>query len=217
MVMPRAIERAGSIVRLGVLAYGSLLWDLGSELEDVLELSSPVTGVETPFNVEFARSTRSRGGGPTLVPVATGGAPVVGAIFPFRESLPVHDAQTLVWRREVRRSSGQYNAEKNADHPDKVFVDAHEAFHDEFDVVLVVRIPPNIAPLTGDELAARAIRSATIAIGPDRKDGISYLIGAKDSGIETPLQCDYESAILRRLNATSLNEAWDLATKDRSS
>jgi hypothetical protein len=195
--MPRAVDQAVPSVRLGLLAYGSLLWDPGPELEDILDLGSPINGVETQFNVEFARSTRSRGGGPTLVPVATGGAPVIGAIFPFRERLPVREAQTLVWRREVRRSGGRYDAQRNADHPDKVFVDAHETLHNDFEVVLVVRIAPNIEPLNGDELATRAILSARTEFGSDRKDGISYLIGAKDSGIETPLQSDYEAAILR--------------------
>jgi hypothetical protein len=214
--MRRPIDQAAPIVRLGLLAYGSLLWDPGPELDDVLDLSSAITGVETRFKVEFARSTRTRGGGPTLVPVATGGAPVVGAIFPFRERLPVPEAQTLVWQRETRRSTGRYDAQRNADHPDKVFVDAHEAPHDEFDVVLVVRIRPNIEPLNGDELATRAILSARTEFGADRKDGISYLIGAKDSGIETPLQADYEAALLRRLNVTSLSEAWDTATSTRS-
>ena len=57
--MLRAIEQAEPIVRLGLLAFGSLLWDLAPELEDVLDLSSPINGVETLFKAEFARSTRS--------------------------------------------------------------------------------------------------------------------------------------------------------------
>jgi hypothetical protein len=200
-----------------LLAYGSLLWDPGSELEDVLDLASPVRDVKTRFAVEFARSsTRTRGGGPTLVPVETGGAQVLGAIFPFRERLPVNEAQTLVWRRETPHSNGRYDRLRNADLPDKVFVDVHEGLHDEFDVVLVVRIRPNIEPLNGDELARRAIQSARTASGQDRKDGISYLIGAKGFGIETPLRSDYESAILRRLDVTSLEEAWVAATTTRS-
>jgi hypothetical protein len=185
----------------------------GRELEGVLDLGSRVDGVETPFNVEFARSTRSRGGAPTLVPVAEGGAHVFGAIFPFRERLLAHEAQTLVWRREVRRSNGEHDAERNADHPDKVFVDAHEALHAGFDFVLVVRIPPNIEPLNGEELASRAILSADTKFGLDRKDGISYLIGASDAGIETPLRRDYESAILRKLGTTSLGAALEEAAR----
>ena len=213
----RATTQAEAVVRIGLLAYGSLLWDRGSELEDVLDLASPVRDMKTRFAVEFARSsTRTRGGGPTLVPVETGGAQVLGAIFPFRERLPVSEAKTLVWRRERRRANGRYDPLRHADHPDKVFVDAHEGLHDEFEVVLVVRIPPNIEPLNGDELAARAIQSARTEFAIDRKDGISYLIGAKDFGIETPLRSDYESAILRRLDVTSLEEAWDVATTTRS-
>src|SRR5262245_24499674 len=146
-----ATRHVEAVVRIGLLAYGSLLWDPRSELVDVLDLASPVHDVETRFAVEFARSsTRTRGGGPTLVPVETGGAQVLGAIFPFREWLPVNEAQTLVWRRETGRFNGRYDPLRGADNPDKVFVDAHEALHDEFDVVLVVRIRPNIAPLNGD-------------------------------------------------------------------
>ena len=88
---------------------------------------------------------------------------------------------------------------------------------DDFEVVLVVRIAPNIEPLNGDELATRAILSARTEFGSDRKDGISYLIRARDFGIETPLQSDYEAAILRGLDVTSLSEAWDAATSTRSS
>jgi len=203
--MPR--DDPNRIVKVGLLAYGSLLWEPGPELADVLDLGSPINGVETPFNVEFARSTSSRGGGPTLVPVATGGAPVRGTIFPFRHRLSVHEAQTLVWRREVRRSDGWYDSKRNADSRDKVFVDVEEGIHEGFDTVLFVRIPPNIEPLHGEELAARAILSARANSCPDGRDGISYLIGAKEAGIETPLRLDYESAILRMLNATSLKHA----------
>lgn len=205
--------QADGVVRVGLLAYGSLLWDPRSDLEDVLDLVSPIHDVETDFAVEFARSsTRTRGGGPTLVPVETGGAPVLGAIFPFRESLPVDDAQTLVWRRETGRSNGRYDPLRNAEHPDKVFVDAHEGLYDQFDVVLAVRIQPNIEPLNGDELARRAIQSARTEIGAERNDGISYLIGAKAFGIETPLRSDYEAGILRSLDVRTLDEAWDLVT-----
>ena len=147
-----------------------------------------------------------------MVPVETGGAPVLGAIFPFRESLPVDDAQTLVWRRETGRSNGRYDPLRNAEHPDKVFVDAHEGLYDQFDVVLAVRIQPNIEPLNGDELARRAIQSARTEIGAERNDGISYLIGAKAFGIETPLRSDYEAGILRSLDVRTLDEAWDLVT-----
>jgi len=211
-----ATDQADGVVRIGLLAYGSLLWDPRSKLKDVLDPASPVRNVKTRFAVEFARSsTRTRAGGPTLAPVETGGVQVLGAIFPFREWLPVDEAQTLVWRRETGRSNGRYDPLRNADHPDKVFVDAHEAFHDQFDVVLVVRIRPNIEPLNGDELAQLAIQSARTEFGAERNDGISYLIGAKGFGIDTPLRSDYESAILRRFDVTSLEEAWDVATNTK--
>jgi hypothetical protein len=145
--------------------------------------------------------------------MTTGGASVIGAIFPFRHRLPIHEAQTLIWRRETRDfdSEGRYDAHRNAGSPDKVFVDALVGLHGTFDAVLVVRIPPNIEPLNADELAQRAIASACSQFGVDRKDGISYLIGAKAAGIETPLRADYESAILHALDVTSLEEALEAA------
>lgn len=113
----------------------------------------------------------------------------------------------------MRRSDGEYDAKRNADSPDKVFVDALEGVHEDFDVVLVVRIPPNIEPLNADELAERAILSVRGEFGLDRKDGITYLLGAKNFGIETPLRSDYESAILRNLGVTSLDEAREAAAR----
>jgi len=54
------------------LAYGSLIDDPGSEIQPVI--ARLIEGVETPFKVEFARSSEKRDGAPTLVPVKEGGA-----------------------------------------------------------------------------------------------------------------------------------------------
>ena len=61
----------GGISMIGVLAYGSLITDPGSEL---VAITLAVTkDVLTPFSVEFARKSRKRCGAPTLVPVDHGG------------------------------------------------------------------------------------------------------------------------------------------------
>ena len=52
--------------RVGILAYGSLIDDLGPDLTP-LKVGPPVK-TTTPFCVEFARSSRSRDDAPTLVP-----------------------------------------------------------------------------------------------------------------------------------------------------
>lgn len=197
-------------VSLGILAYGSLRWD-PADLADVLDFDARFECVETPFPIEFARSsTRTRGGGPTLIPVDSGGATVVAPVIPFRTRLPVHEGQTLVWRREVRRSDGEYDGERNPN-PDKVYVDAHEGLCAAFDVVLAVRIGANVDPLNASELAARAIRSAESDVGAGRKDGITYLIEAKRCSVETPLIRAYEETILGELKVASLEEAWQAA------
>src|SRR5262249_52648561 len=50
---------------IGILAYGSLINDPGVEIEPlIVERIS----TRTPFPVEYARLSKSRGGGPTVVP-----------------------------------------------------------------------------------------------------------------------------------------------------
>jgi hypothetical protein len=73
---------------VGILAYGSLIGNPGSEIEKATRKA--VSGVKTPFRVEFARGSRGRGGAPTLVPVESGGCEVPpsssqgGAAIPSR-------------------------------------------------------------------------------------------------------------------------------------
>ena len=56
---------------IGILAFGSLLDEPGAELE--AHIARRIEGIETPFAVEFARSSRTRDGAPTLVPVTGAG------------------------------------------------------------------------------------------------------------------------------------------------
>src|SRR5687767_12798572 len=82
---------------IGVLAYGSLMADPGSELAAI------TVGVKrdvlTPFPVEFARTSQKRCGAPTLVPVEDGGGRVRAAII----EVNVDEKQTMdiVYRREI--------------------------------------------------------------------------------------------------------------------
>ena len=88
-----------AIPTVGVLAYGSLITDPGEEIQNAtVEIKK---GIVTPFKVEFARTSRTRGGAPTLVPVDIGGAQVRGWIFVL--DVPEEEAANRLWRRETDR------------------------------------------------------------------------------------------------------------------
>jgi len=55
---------------VGILAYGSLIADPGPEIEPAIV---DRIKCETPFKVEFARTSKRRAGAPTLVPYKAGG------------------------------------------------------------------------------------------------------------------------------------------------
>jgi hypothetical protein len=54
---------------VGILAYGSLIGDPGAEIEPHITRR---ISCRSPFKVEFARTSRTRKGGPTLVPYKDG-------------------------------------------------------------------------------------------------------------------------------------------------
>lgn len=186
---------------IGVLAYGSLIGDPGAELEAVTK--SRRDGVLTPFAVEYARSSRGRGGAPTLIPVTSAGAPVLATIFEV--SVSASDATDIVYRREVGIiGSGRKYVETATPSVNTVIIDR---FYDlaGFATVLSTRIGANIDALTAEHLAALAIQSAREA--PSGKDGISYLVNAMQAGIVTPLTSAYKAAILEQTGAADLTSA----------
>jgi len=198
------------VTTIGLLAYGSLCWEPDAALEAALRLDSAITGVRTPFPVEFARTSSTRGGCPTLIPVTQGGAHVEAVLLPFRDGVSVAEAKTLIWRREARRSDGDYREPATVG-PNTVVVKELAERFPGFDVVLAVCIARNIDRLDGETLANLAIESARKEAGRRCQDGISYLIMAKRHLIETQLSREYELVILRRLKVRSLEEAWQAA------
>ena len=66
-------------MKIGILAYGSLIDD--PDIEIAAATAEITRGVQTPFSVEFTRSSTTRGGAPTLVPVDVGGAQVAAIIY----------------------------------------------------------------------------------------------------------------------------------------
>lgn len=175
---------------IGVLAYGSLITDPGPELEAVT--LSRKDGVSTPFAVEYARSSSGRKGAPTLVPVEHGGASVLATIFEIDTS--TDEAADIVYRREIGKiGTGRRYVEPVDRTSNTVTIDRFLNL-EGFDVVLSTRIGANIVPLTPDNLAKLAIKSAQEALLG--KDGITYLMNAMSCGIVTPLTEAYQAAIL---------------------
>lgn len=186
---------------IGVLAYGSLIPDPGIELASITVARTP--GVPTPFFVEYARSSRERAGAPTLVPVTNGGCSVLAVIFTVDAS--IEDAANILYRREANAvGSGKVYRPPPPDRMDAVRIDYIENLGGH-ELVLSTRIAPNISPLSADFLAELAIESARKLT--DGRDGISYLISARESGIVTPLSPTYEAKILEKTQAADLASA----------
>jgi cation transport regulator ChaC len=190
---------------VGILAYGSLIEDPGIELTPLIVERR--TGVETPFRIEFARSSSSRCNAPTVIPVESGGSCVKATILILKAGVTPQQAEDLVWRRETRNErSEKHYVRPSEPNTNRVIVESLQSFNG-IDVVLYTSIGSNIKDLSPDRIAKLAIESAKAKAGKDGKDGISYLISLKRHGISTPLMPAYESEILRLMNATSLEAA----------
>lgn len=189
---------------IGILAYGSLIEDTGKEIGPLVR--ERICKVSTPFSVEFARSSTSRGGAPTLVPVE-GGAFVQAVILVLDAALNVERAEDLLWRRETRNKckSKHYKPTSNPG-PNSVIIKRLNDFNG-VKTVLYTHIETNIESLTPEHLADLAICSARDKACPPGKDGISYLVFVKRHGIVTPLMKEYEAAILDKTGAKTLDEA----------
>jgi superfamily II DNA or RNA helicase len=187
--------------QVGILAFGSLITDPGSEL------LPKITGrikTQTPFGVEYGRISQTRGGAPTLVPHEAG-EPVQGEILVLDDTVSVEEARNMLWRRE-RRIEGSGKSYVEEPGANKVLVrewsDSPGVGH-----VLYTDFHPEgkIANPQAADLAKRAIQSVkTVKEG---MDGISYLKDNLASGIKTKLTADYEAEILKQTDTRSLNEA----------
>jgi len=196
--------------RIGILAFGSLLDDPGSEINVAVERR--IESVVTPFNVEFARQSTSRDGAPTLAPVDQGGAAVSGAVFLLRPGITLQEATDMLWRRETNRVAPE--AHYNSKAPGDVEIKSQKGL---VGVAEVLYAAP-LVNLKADakQLAALAIASTVAKAGETRRDGISYLINAKKQGIKTPLTDDYEKAILEQTKQTDLQTAFQMLRQQHS-
>ena len=195
------------IKRIGILAYGSLIEDAGKELEPLLR--EKISDVQTPFSVEFARSSSTRDGAPTLVPVEEGGDRVQATMLVLDPGVEIQRAEDLLWRRETRNEcSDQHYSATASPGPNTVVVERLQSVAN-VETVLYTKIAANIKNRTPEYLADLAICSARRGAGAKRSDGISYLISVRRQKIQTPLMSDYEAAILQKTKAQTLDEAYE--------
>ena len=196
---------------IGILAYGSLISDPGAEIGPVIVRR--ITGVQTPFRVEFSRSSRVRDRAPTLVPVERGGARVSGVVLVLHESVTETAARDMLYRRERNRvGRGDRYADVDPSDPDSAFLGRLDGFAG-LDVVFHAALRANIDEPTPALLARLAIESAASPSGAVGRDGISYLMDAMESGIVTPLMAGYEAEILQRTGGSDLQAARVIARK----
>lgn len=190
---------------LGVLAYGSLWDEPGAELEDATK--ERLDPVPTPFSVEYARSSRTRGGAPTLVPVAVGGSPVYARVLVMKDGIDLSEARNRTYRREIRRiGSGAQYVHRSEPRPGHVWLPVTDQLDDIAKAIYTV-LEANIASAerSGHSLATMAIRSVRSA--KPNMDGISYLENNLAKRITTPLTEEYVAAILEITGTDSLAAA----------
>ena len=189
-------------IKIGILAFGSLIGDPGTELTPKITMRLKV---QTPFGVEYARySSITRGGAPTLVPHANS-FPVLGEILVLDDAVTFVEARNMLWRRERRREkSGEIYFEGKSS--DSVLV-RDIADSPIVSILLYTDFLPEgkDANPTVEKLSQKAIQSVKIAA--EGKDGITYLLDNIAAGIKTSLTSDYEAEILKQTNTGSLQEA----------
>jgi hypothetical protein len=191
-------------MKFAILAFGSLIDDPGEDLAPLIIEKRP--GAITPFNVEFAHASVNRCGGPTLVPVARGGAPVEAVLLVLRDEVSIVAATDFLYARETGRPGSEAQYQPDPAKPNQVYIEVLRFFQD-FDAVIYASTSANIEPLTADELGRRAVLSAAGPAGAANLDGIQYLIDAKRHGVRTPLMAAYERQILEMTGGASLADA----------
>lgn len=169
----------------------------------------------TPFKIEFAHSSKTRNGAPTLIPVETGGKENRSQVLVLNENISEAEASGMLWRRETHQvGSGKKYERPATSGKTTVLIERVTNFH-SVSVVLYTKIDANIDPLTPKKLAELAVESAQSKAVFEGQDGISYLIDAKKSGIKTPLMFEYEKEILKKVGAESLENALSILRLQR--
>jgi hypothetical protein len=216
---------------VGILAYGSLLSNPGRELAQWLD-TSPIR-VETPFRVEFARSSEHRAGAPTLVPISgPHGSPVSASILVLKDwpegrtSKKIEEVEAMLYRRERGRDgdlNDRYDDKRQRSCRDGIVIE--RSYQLQVPLVLYATLPPNLLPVldpqgratkdVANELARRAVKSLNKETFASRRDGIAYLADVINCGISTPLTQPFKEAILLQTGANTLEEARQIVARNQ--
>jgi hypothetical protein len=198
---------------IGILAYGSLIDNPGQEIS---EIEIDRLDCETPFSIEFARTSSTRSDAPTLIPVETGGRQVKAKIIVLNPETNIDMAKSILWRRELHKIDRAENyVEPNNPGVNRVVLKLLENFMN-VDNVLYTSIGSNInQPLTSELLADFSIASILAQAGQQEKDGLRYLLSAKRNGIVTELSEEYVNQILSKTETKSLEEAIEKLDRKR--
>lgn len=198
---------------IGILAFGSLIDNPGQE---IYEIEIERVDCETPFAIEFARTSSTRSGAPTLIPVETGGRVVKAKIIILNPEITIETAKSILWRRELHKTDRTENyIQIDNPGPNRVVVKVLEEFKN-VQTVLYTSIGSNITQsLTSELLATSAINSILSQAGQQEKDGLRYLLSAKRNGIVTALSEEYENQILKKTETKSIEEAIEKLDRKR--
>lgn len=189
--------------KVGILAYGSLIDNPGKEIEPLI---IDRINCKTPFKVEFARTSSSRGGAPTLIPFETGNE-VNAVILVLENSTDLAHAKSILWRRERHKFDGKNYVDIVNPTLNLVVVLSVKDF-EGVETVIYTSIGKNIeGEVNAEKLSQLAIASILSEAGDEKKDGIRYLLDAKNNSIVTRLSPQYEQLILDSIEAETLEEA----------
>ena len=193
--------------RIGILAYGSLISEPGSEISKYI---SDEVRTMTPFPVEYVRISKTRGDAPTVAPHSSG-KPVRATLLVLQDGIVPEDAKSLLWRRETR-NEGLDREYRMSSSPYAIVVSDLPGFCG-LDHVLYTDFNESgkLSHPNPGELARAAIDS--VAKSPDSKDGISYLMDLINIGVETELTPAYQKEILALTGTPNLVEALALVRK----
>lgn len=191
---------------IGILAYGSLIDDPGNELSPKIIRS---VNCITPFPVEYARKSGTRGNAPTLIPVEVGGLHVSAKIL-LLDNISKDEAIDMLWRRETRKSDiTKKYPNKSEPKENDVVINVIKDFSG-INTVLYTSIGQNITDATARKLADLAIESYFSEASDSKLDGVHYLMNAKTNGIKTALSDEFENEILKITESSSLQNAIDV-------
>ena len=189
--------------KIGILAYGSLITDSGKEIEPLI---IDRINCKTPFKVEFARTSKSRNGAPTLIPYDTGNE-VNAVILVLENSTDLAYAKSILYRRERHIFDDKDYVEITNPTINEIQVKCISEF-ENVKTIIYTSIGKNIeGELTAEKLSQLAIKSILSKAGEVKEDGIRYLNDSIKNSITTALSKDYEQSILDYTETKTLEEA----------